>query len=264
MIQGVDAELVWTQGNEIMTTRMLIVAAAAFLAASAPSYATTINGSYTASATGPYAPDINYSPYQGATYTFMASPFTQTLTVGTPTTPTAFFAVVPLNYSSSVGTVGGAVSVALTLTDASGAAVTSFSYTTGGDAVTLSNGVLNLTANYDLFYAGYGGNSTPTDCIVWNASSCTPSDNTGVNITTPLGETVTATFGDGEVLAVSLYNWTDWNMEPNISFNLVSGPTSAIPEPASIAIFGAALIGLGVIRRRSRGDWSWGAVSPSI
>ncbi len=211
-----------------MSTRMLIVEAAAFLAVSAPSHATTINGSYTASDSGTYAPDINYSPYQGATYTFMSSPFTQTLTVGSTTTPTAFFAVVPLNYSSSVGTVGGAISVALTLTDASGAAVTSFSYTTGGDAVTLSNGVLNLTANYDLYYAGYGGNSTPTDCIVWNGATCTPSDNTGANISTPLGETVTATFADGEVLAINLYNWTDWNMEPNISFTLVSGPGARV------------------------------------
>jgi hypothetical protein len=230
---------------------MLIAAAAAFLAAASSSYATTtINGSYTATASGTNAPYVNYDP-AGGTYYYFAPSFTQTLTtVGSTTTASPFIELTP--QSSGSGTVSGSVAVALTLTDASNAAVTSFSYTNGGDAVTLTNGVLNITANYDIYYAASGVNAAYTDCVVWNAASC--STNVSTSGSTTLGETVTATFADGEVLALNLYNWADWDMEPNISFTFVAGPTVAqTPEPASIAVFGSGLIGLAMIRRRLQG-----------
>jgi hypothetical protein len=60
------------------------------------------------------------------------------------------------------------------------------------------------------------------------------------------------------VADVNLYNWSDWTMMPDISFEEVSGPPATVPEPASLAILGLGLAGLGLVRRRhSRGSHAW-------
>jgi hypothetical protein len=234
-----------------MSIRLLISAAAAFMVSIGCAHATTtIAGSYTAvnNQSGSNRPTINYDGQP-----FLPSPFTENLTVGTTTATQTFLQIAPASGGS--GTLAGSIAINMTLTDAANSAVTGF-YTTGGGSsgATLSHGVLGLTAYYDIYY----GNQT--DCVAWNSTSCTPTDNT-----TTIGETVYATFADGALLAINLYNWSDWDMAPNISFDLVNGPTpAAVPEPSSIAVFGGALIGLGVLsRRRRRGKISAGIVSPN-
>jgi hypothetical protein len=131
----------------------------------------------------------------------------------------------------------------MSLTDPSGSAVTGLTVSSGGNAAFLSNGVLNFSANFDIFY------SNQTDCLTWNAASCTPSNNQ-----TTVGEVLTATFADQSVLDIYLYNWSDWNMAPTIGFDVVSGPVTSVAEPASFAVFIVALIGLFAMARSRAGS----------
>jgi hypothetical protein len=230
-----------------MSIRLLIAAAAAFVATVSSSHASTVtvDGSYTAvdgaSTNAAYDPTINNDGQA-----FLSSPFSEVLTVGSTTTPSPFLQVAPVSGGSGVGTVSGVINIAMTLTDAANSPVTSFSYTTGGNSVTLTNGVLNIVANYNIFY----GNQT--DCITFSTTTCVANDVTNV-----IGETITATLADGTTISLNLYNWADWNMAPNISIDPTSGPTpqqpTPTPEPASLALFGAGLIGLFAALRRARG-----------
>ncbi len=218
-------------------TRLLIAATAAFMAAAAAGRADTITGSYTAidSVTGPYAPTINDDGQP-----FLGSPFSATAAVGTTTPIQTFLQIAPASGNASAGTQTGSVEIAMSLADA-GSAVTGVTTSAGGNTAFVANGTLYFSANYELFY----GNQT--DCLTWDASSCTPTNNTST-----LGEKLTVSFADGAEAAINLYNWSDWNMAPDISLSVLNGPTPAVPEPASIAIFGSALLGLCMTRRMQK------------
>jgi hypothetical protein len=215
-----------------MSNRIFLATAASLLAAVATARAdvidsATFNGTYTAidANPGPFAPTINDD---GGS--FLNSPFSGTLTQGSPVT-TTFLQVAPIGGGS--GTVAGGIDIAMTLTGPGGSAVTGLTSSAGGNTAFLANGTIYFGANYDIFYG------SQTDCLTWNAASCTSTGNT-----TTIGETLTATFADNAVLDIYLYNWSDWNMQPSIGFDLISGPTATVPEPASFAVFGMALIGL--------------------
>jgi hypothetical protein len=220
-------------------TRFLIAATAALLAGVSASYADTISGSYTAidANPGPYAPTINADgqPYLG-------TPFSATLGVGTTSPITTFLQIAPVGGNASVGTQTGAVDIAMALADG-GSAITGVTTSAGGNTAFVSNGKLYFSANYELFY------SNQTDCLTWAGSSCTPTGNTST-----IGETLTVSFADGAKAALNLYNWSDWNMAPDVSLSVLNGPstTPTVPEPASIAVFGSALLGLCLTRRTQK------------
>ncbi len=217
-----------------MSIRAFLVASAAVLAAVPTAYADTITGSYTAINAGSssaYLPTINDDG--GA---FLPGQFSETLGVGSTTTPSTFLQVAPAGGGS--GTVSGGIQLAMTLSEG-GSAVTGVTTSAGGNTAFTSGGVLYFEANYDIFYG------SQTDCITWDAASCTSNNNT-----TTIGETLKVSFADGALLDINLYNWSDWNMQPDISFDLVSGAGTPVPEPGSVAVFAVALAGLLMIKRR--------------
>jgi hypothetical protein len=223
--------------DAMMSRHFFLAAVAALITSTSAGYADTITGSYKAvnAGTGPYMPTINDDG--GA---FLPSPFSETLGVGVTTTPSTFLQVAPISGGS--GTLSGSVDVAMTLSEGAGSAVTGVTTSAGGNTAFAANGTLYFAANYDIFYG------SQTDCITWNASSCTSTNNT-----TTIGETLKVSFADGAVLDINLYNWSDWNMQPDISFDLVSGAGVPVPEPATLAIFATALAGLWMVRRRLAG-----------
>jgi hypothetical protein len=158
---------------------------------------------------------------------FLSSPISETLVSNSPTTPTTFLQISP----SGSGIETGNVNIVLTLSD--GSAVTGV---TGGYNTTVVSGQIHFSAAYELNYANQ------SDCIVWNTSACTPS---GI-ATTTLAETLDVSFADGATLDLNLYNASDWNLAPQISFDFKPAP-APVPEPPSLVLLGTSLAGLGLM-----------------
>lgn len=167
--------------------------------------------------------------------------FSGTLTLNSVVGPDTLVVVSP---TSGSGLVTGSLIFDFSFSD--GSAVTGVSSTAGANQASLSNGQVQIAANYAINYA------TQTDCIAWNGS-CTPAGSGG-SVTQPLGDTLAVRFASGAVLDIGLYNWADWDMEPGISFDLVTAPT-AVPEPGALALLAAGIWGVAAVRRRRRAVW---------
>jgi hypothetical protein len=224
-----------------MSIRVLMATTVAVMATVSAAYADpntdTFNGIYTAvdSVTGPYAPTINDDGGP-----FLSGSFGGSLVAGQATAAETFLQVAPVSGPASVGTQTGSIDIAMSLSDIDSSAITGVSTSAGGNFAFTNGGSVYFSANYELFY----GNQT--DCLTWSGPSCSATDTTNT-----IGETLAVSFADGALLDINLYNWSDWDMAPDISFDLVNGPGVPVPEPASFAIFGVALAGFAMMRRRA-------------
>jgi hypothetical protein len=166
-------------------------------------------------------PDLN-TQNPAAGHSVSNNPFTLSAPVGSSTTTTDFFTADPTTYSHNVCTVCGPTNTA------TGTIQASFTFSEPSGAT----GTLIATGTYTADY-----NNT-TDSIVWNT-----------------GDPLTVDFTDGDVLTVTLNNASDWNITSTMTYSMkqpttVTGTSTSVPEPASLAILGSAVAGIGALRRR--------------
>ena len=158
------------------------------------------------------------------------------------------FTLAPHSTCSGGGCVGGATG---TETDTVTLSFTGFQVKVG--ATTYAVPTFTKTGTFTAKYSGselgcaVGDGKSPstgqTDCFIWTGAPNT------FNGTTTLFEPITGLTGDD--LEVMFFNATDWNISPSFKFAVVDAP-ALVPEPASIALLGFALLGTVAFARRRR------------
>jgi hypothetical protein len=170
---------------------------------------TTVIGSYTFSyaATAGNAPTITDQ---------LGNPFTEILALNTLTMLINFIEVAPAatsgDYSCSTHYPYNCAGSNI----ATGTITATFSFTGPSGITGTAIDTATYTANY----------KNDTDSVIWNSA------------TSP----IPVKFTDGATMTISMDNAKDWNLYPQLTFDLTQDP-SAVPEPASLALLGAGLLG---------------------
>jgi hypothetical protein len=199
--------------------KLLAAIAVVFLTTAGAASATTVDGQYSVSYSGNTSTKPMISDDLSSSFSFVNTQ-----------AKTNFITVAPCNGCASYGS-----TVTGTLT------VTFSNFTFNGVAATIESITpTSVTGTYEAKYGGSALSCTTsgpgnTDCVNW-----------GTNSNSNGSTQYVIDFTDNAVLDVTLYNANDWNITPEISFDLATAPGAPAPTPlpAGLPLFAG---GLGVL-----------------
>ena len=187
--------------------------------------------------TGNYSITETYNHANGgpAIANYLSDPFSINLTPGTETSFMNFFTAAPADQCMGGGCSG------VTETDPLTAGFTNLDISGVGSFADLSDGG-TFTAKYSgselpcAIGDGRSPSSGATDCVVWSGASNTYN-----------GSTMLSELGNGYDLKIFLNNATDWNITPQLAFELVP---ASVPEPGTASLLLAGILAVGFVTRR--------------